>query len=518
MNKRNLFLQFAATILALAIMVQVSAQTISATAPRAANQRQKSSAIESQQDAQQMKMLAEMDAKNVYYINGKTIKGNLGALAAMPSMPPMPAMPSMPPMPEFPERMEMPELRELRELPELRELAEVNGIAYFNGKNFTNIDDLKSKEVSQEISTSKSPDIYIDNSSRGILVKIWDQPKVKITTTVFYEGDGKLTDEEWFEKLNLSLRMLGSSVKIKSGSIGGGSYTTTSGTYAWSGGGNTNGVAVFNGNGQNIGTKSNIKRFVTVYVPASSKIDIESKYADVQLSGAFNDANIDLTNGNLDAENINKLQLRSKYSNVTLDNVVTAEIDFINGRFTAKNIDDADIDTKYSTIEMGNVKKMVFRSTNDEYEMEEVGEIRGRKNYGNLRITKLNGSLELDGTNADVKVRNVGPNLSMVKIDNKYADIRLPLRNNKNYSINYAGSYSTVYGNFEKMPLKEEPKAASKVREDKLAEEIRSINRSVMRASGSDENSSSTRFSALVGDGKELKINMNCQNCTVDFK
>lgn len=469
MNKRNPFLQAVTALLALAIMVQVSAQNNSTTAPRVANQSQMFKA----------------------------------------AMPPMPPMAMIAPMPEFPQRMKM---------PEMPELPEVNGMTFFNGKNFTNTDDLKSKEVSQEISTSKSPDIYIDNSSRSILVKIWDQPKVKITTTVFYEGDGKLSDEEWFEKLNLSLRMLGSSVKIKSGSIGNGSYTTTSGTYAWSGGSNTNGVAVFNGNGQNIGTKSNIKRLVTVYVPAGSKLDIESKYADVQLTGVFTDANIDLTNGNLDAENINKLQLRSKYSNVTLENIVTAEVDFINGRFSAKNIEDADIDTKYSTIDMANVKKIIFRSTNDEYEMEEVGEMRGRKNYGNLRITKLNGSLELDGTNADVKIRNVGANLSMIKIDNKYADIRIPLRNSKNYSINYVGAYSTVYGNFEKMPLKDEPKPTAKDKDDKLAEELRSVNRSIMRAYGGEENNNNTRFSALVGDGKTLKINMNCQNCTVDFK
>ncbi|MFX5817423.1 hypothetical protein ABTE26_21230, partial [Acinetobacter baumannii] len=78
-----------------------------------------------------------------------------------------------------------------------------------------------------------------------------------------------LTDEEWFEKLNLSLRVLGSSVKIKSGSIGGGSYTINGQTYGWSsvgGSNNQGGVAVFNGSGQNIGTKSNIKRVVTVYV------------------------------------------------------------------------------------------------------------------------------------------------------------------------------------------------------------------------------------------------------------
>lgn len=385
-----------------------------------------------------------------------------------------------------------------------------------NAKNFNNRQDLKSKEVSQELSTAKSPEIYIDNSSRNIQIKTWDQPKVKITTTVFFEGDGKLSDEEWFEKLNLSLKILGSSVRIKSGTISGGSYTISGNTFGWSSGGNnSNGVAVFNGTGQNIGTKSNIRRMVTVFVPAGSKLDIDSKYADVQLTGAITSANIDITNGNLEAENFNKLFLRSKYSNVTVDNVALAEVDFMNGRFTAKNVDEGDFDTKYSTIELGNSKKIVFRSTNDEYDIEEAIELRGRKNYGNLRITKLNGSLEMDGTNADVKVRNVGAGLGLIKIDNKYADIRIPLRALKNYAINFVGPYSSVYGSFEKQPLKEEHKNAN-IKDDALANELRAINQSVMRAY--ESNSVETRFSATVGDGKGLKVDMKCQNCTVDFK
>jgi hypothetical protein len=42
-----------------------------------------------------------------------------------------------------------------------------------------------------------------------------------VTTTVYYEGESKLTDEEWLERVNLSLKTLGSSVKIKSGTPGG---------------------------------------------------------------------------------------------------------------------------------------------------------------------------------------------------------------------------------------------------------------------------------------------------------
>jgi hypothetical protein len=73
--------------------------------------------------------------------------------------------------------------------------------------------------------------------------------------------------------------------------------------------------------GQNIGTKSNLKRIVTVTVPAGSKLDIESKYSDITLPAGIGDVNVDITNGNLEAENLGKLVLRSKYSNANVGDV-----------------------------------------------------------------------------------------------------------------------------------------------------------------------------------------------------
>ena len=124
----------------------------------------------------------------------------------------------------------------------------------------------------------------------------------------------------------------------------------------------------------------------------------------------------------------------------------------------------------------------------------------------------------MDGTNADIKIRNVGASLDLIKIDNKYADIRIPLKTIKNYSIKYSGAYSTVYGNFEKEPLiEEQTKPLLKEKEtDALAKQLIEINRSITRYAQTGD--AESRFSAKVGDGKGLKIDMNCQNCTVDFK
>lgn len=375
----------------------------------------------------------------------------------------------------------------------------------------TNFDgkDLKTKEISMEINASKTAEIFIENSSRTIEVKTWENPKVKVTTTVYFQGeDSKLSDEIWFEKLNISFKTMTNLVRIKSGLVGGGNY-------AWSNG-SSNGVAVFDAEGQNIGTKNNVKRIVTIYVPKENKLDVETKYADVNLIGNYNKLNAEITNGNLEIENVKDLILRSKYSNVSITKVNLLEAEFINGRLSITEINEADLDTKYSTVEIGTAEKLSVKSSNDEYEIEDLGSIVARKNYGNLRITKLKNSIEMDGTNADVKIRAIDAGVTIVKIDNKYADLRLPMRNVKNYTVEYSGPYSTIYSNFEKKPMPAEPKKAN---EDVVTSTIRSVNKSIAAAYNSEDDCGcNDRFKATVGDGKGAKVEIKCQNCTVDFK
>ncbi len=418
-------------------------------------------------------------------------------LAPMPPTQPM-ATPSMPEMPALPP---MPSTHFRKEISINR-----------SEKDFK---DLKSKEVSVVVNAGRSGDIYIDNTSRAIEIKAWNEPKVKVVTTIYYDGDAsKLSDGEWFEKLNINVKTLGSSVRIKSGTVSsGGSYEVMGNTFNWSSG-PASGVAIFNGEGETIGTKKNITRLVTIYLPKDNKVSIESKYADVTISDNLNKLIVDLTNGNLETQDINTFTLRSKYANVNTGNLQTAEVEFINGHFTTKEVDELDVDTKYSTVDIASVNKLHFVSTNDEYDIESAGSVRGQKNYGNLRISKLLKSIEMDGTNADVKVRNIAATVSVIQFYNKYADMRLPLRSLKSYTINYSGPYSTVYGNFEKKPFK--GKTIKNPSLDEALEE--KITKAITQSLNGEETTKEDKFSATVGDGKGAQVDIRCQNCTVDFK
>ncbi|MFZ6025135.1 MAG: hypothetical protein ACOYVG_11865 [Bacteroidota bacterium] len=444
----------------------------------------------------------------------------------------------------------------------IRSIAPVEVIAAQNTYAYSLNDtvNLKSKEISQEINMPKGGEIYIENSSLAIQVKTWDQPKVKIVTTAYLAKESSLTDTECFERIGISLKSLGTSVKIKSNN----SVFASSYTYSTNERISLSPVTVMRYSSNSDARYGKViryedlakeqKRMLTIYVPAGSKMDIETKYSDVQLPAGIGDVLLDITNGNFEAENLNKLRLRSKYSNANMRDIKEAEIEFANGRFSANNIDDLDIESKYATIEMASAKKIKLVSTNDEFEVEDVADLHGRKNYGNLRITRLSGSLELDGSNADIKVRNVGSNVKLIKVDNRYADIRIPLRDTKNYSVNFLGQYSTVYADFEKKEA-EVTKADLAILSKKPATRTFNVNETPLKSAQvagtiqastiaaapapSKSNTLTTtkgtitaitvplnisgsntpvKFSAAVGDGKGLKIDLKCQNCTIDFK
>jgi len=354
-----------------------------------------------------------------------------------------------------------------------------------NGETYGN------KEVSVEIAVGKMVDINLDNNNRSLEIKTWDEQKVKISTVVYFDGAmSKLSSESWFDKLNIKTKLLGNSLRIKTDALNTANYNNSGNSI--SNNSSQDVVEVYSVDGKYIKSEPAKRKVVTIYIPKDNKVNLESKYADVAISDYLKKLTADITNGSLELENVNTLMLRSKYSNVSINEVQNGEIDFINGKLNIGTLGEVELDTKYSTIEIASAKKLQFKSTNDEYDIEEATNVEGTKNYGSFRINKLIESIQMDGTNADVRIKNISNEVKSIWFDNKYADLRLPLKNIKNFTFNYEGTYSTIYKGFT----------------------IGDNNES--RISTGDVGSS--KINGIVGSGNGLNVNIKCQNCTLDLK
>jgi hypothetical protein len=265
-----------------------------------------------------------------------------------------------------------------------------------------------------------------------------------------------------------------------------------------------------------VAAKSDIRN-MTIMVPAGSRLDIENKYGDVIIGMNLEEAKLEISNGTLDAQDIKDLTLTSDYCNVNLGNIEKAEVEFYNGTFRAQNIRDLDMDSRSSTIEYEKGDYLYLRSQTDEINIHEVKKVDSRKVYGSIKIDQLNESFDLEGSNVDIKFRNILPEVSLIKINNKYGDLRLPVKNLKNYFVDFTGYYSTVFSAFQKQIVKEDETKKTDEETEKIA---------ILKASqhykpgGTVGELAPSRFTSTVGDikGKHTRIELICNSCTVDFK
>lgn len=393
------------------------------------------------------------------------------------------------------------------------------------------------KTINQETGLAKGGLVRIVSHARKLVVKSWDQSKVKITLELTYDSSVKArTDEAWFEDLGISIKPFSNRVDILTG-------TSNRMSFATFGKGSVNEVIVqgkpapvyrVDGKSRTLGSGDNFRyiepgqgksisysarvetRVMTITVPPGTKLDVESASGDVVIGLSADEAKLNVSNGTLDAQDIKTLRLTGKYCNANFGDIQKAELDFSNGTFKAQNIGDLDLDSKSSSIEYEKGNYLYLRSQNDNITIESIAKAEGRKVYGNVKIETLTGSFDLDGNNVDIKIHDISPEVSLVKINNKYGDVRLPVRGLSNYFVDFTGYYSTIFAPFQKTVIKEDSTAAAK---DNMfsPETKRMYNSNALQAGGE---LAPHRFTSTVGNinSKYTRFDLTCSYCTLDFK
>jgi hypothetical protein len=401
-------------------------------------------------------------------------------------------------------------------------------------------DDLKMREVSAEMSATKGSVIHIDNQSRNLEIRTWPQDKVKITATIIVNSDNKdKNDADAMAEAGVQVKAMTTKIdiKVRSGSGCG----CGSGVTYWNGSGYSPGIAWSgSGSGNDLfddGKPKSKTSLLIVYIPEGAKLDIDNKSKDVKLMNNIKSLTMDVESSRVDGKDVNELKIISKHSNFSFGNIEDAELEMQNDHFSAFSIARADIDSRYTNFEYETGTSIMLRSQNDEIEVGELGSIDGRKNYGNFRINKLLKSINLEGANSDIKIKSMSADVELVKIINSYGDIRLPVKNLTNYSVDFKGRYATVFTPFERLQVPEEMRKNSVDPTDKKQGGGAIVNTSgnngvyYAPANGSYNNEdyyrstwatndSPTWFLGKVGntDGKHTKFWIRCPSCTVDFK
>lgn len=408
------------------------------------------------------------------------------------------------------------------------------------------------KEFSLEVPADMTSTIHFTNTSHNLQINTWSENKVRVITTATFSDEEKVpSSDDFFSEAGITLKNIAGGVELNSRTntvfSAGNSYLNDGHVYTY-----TNPQDLSKTNAAKSSTSSSIlldleplkqsstskRRLLTVFIPANSKIDIDSRSSNISIEDDLPAARLTISNTSFDCANVEDMRLSAKYCIVNTGDIATAQMEMENSTLRALSIGDLDIDSKSSGIEYQDGNTINMRSQRDNYFIESVKTVQGRKLYGDLRIDDLHKLLDIEGINADIKIRNIMPEVDQVTLKDKYAELRLPLKNLKNYAVNFQGSYSTVFTPFEKemakqlqiteenIPL-EKGTSKTKTKNIRIVDDAKwtsEVSPAASANSKTQDNADADKipvnFKGTKGDikGKHTKFLINCSSCTVDFK
>jgi len=171
-----------------------------------------------------------------------------------------------------------------------------------------------------------------------------------------------------------------------------------------------------------------------LWIPASNHLDLQSKYSEISLDDIQGRLRLDLYNDQLYGKTVESpMAIAAKYSTLEFQTVNDIDADLYDTHVEIGDAGDLDIVSKYSDIRTGNTGKINIDAYSDKYSFENTGDIRFTDKYSDLNA-KITGHIQLDCYSSTVYLVSAGD----VELNSKYGKYTLEGAHNLNIGSGYS--------------------------------------------------------------------------------
>ncbi|MFT3980848.1 MAG: hypothetical protein QM687_10295 [Ferruginibacter sp.] len=338
--------------------------------------------------------------------------------------------------------------------------------------------------VTMELRCNRNSTVSIRNMSRKLIIKTTTDNKVRLETQLTAEDGFDTRSLDWKKTLNIAVEQLNNEVIIKRPDT-----TTLALSPARS---RERGDAERDADYYNQKTyRLNNKSPLTIYIPVNAKLNIENRYNEIIIQNDIKTVALDLTSTKLQMQDAEKATIKSKYGSLKAGDIKEADIELLNCKFTSGDFENIQLRSKYSNISLSKADVANIYSVSDQYKIEQVNDITATKSFGTFNIAQLDNSIKLKGSSADLEIGAISGSVRLIQVDNKYAQVKLPVEKLSNYTVQFDGMKSKVFTPFERM-----------------------------QTVAGDSTAGSSTFTKSIGNVKEdhTALVVNCSSCAVDFR
>jgi len=188
--------------------------------------------------------------------------------------------------------------------------------------------------------------------------------------------------------------------------------------------------------GQLITTSNNLQVNYTVYMPVTTPLRMENKFGNVYMDTHHANADITLSNGDLQARDFNgKLKLKLDFGFASLQDVDVADLNINYSDITMQKVNNLNLNSRSSTLEMEEAATIDIASSRDKIVIKSCNSLSGEASFSRIRINELESACTLTAKYGELKLNNISRNFRTIYVKSEYTDVFLALSPTAGYSF-----------------------------------------------------------------------------------
>ena len=190
-----------------------------------------------------------------------------------------------------------------------------------------------------------------------------------------------------------------------------------------------------------LSSDGNIQVDYTVWIPDANKLKIENKYGDIYIGDYKGEVSIDLSNGNLKANNFEKdFNLILNFGDATINTFKKGQLECSFSELSLKKASSVRIRSRSTEFDIQQIQELNTDSRRDKYRIDKIDLFDGQSSFSTVRINELTDRINIRTEYGDLEIEKTVADFGNVVIQSKSTDISLyfPQEASFNFEISQA--------------------------------------------------------------------------------
>ncbi len=259
--------------------------------------------------------------------------------------------------------------------------------------------------------------VDINNKYGEVIINTWYKDSVRILVTVSAKGKTRDAINKEIRRVDVDIRQVGSIISAVT------EFDQERGRGFF--GELLDQVSDYS---QNVIGGKKITVDYEVWLPMELEINIENKFGDVYLADLNGPVSIDLSHGDLRANQIrDHLILTHSFGKFRFDNVHEANFNLRGVEGKINSAHSLNFESSSSELDLGEIQTMQLNSRNDKYEIDILEDIIGEGSFTDLSVDKITRNANLDFNYGEIFISQIEKDFGKISIAGKSCDINMIL-------------------------------------------------------------------------------------------